>query len=294
MATAVIGVPGKPAGSLSNGGTRAYGRIIAQKRTSAHSGGRVLAEQRRNEVLRAIRCGTGVQTSLLAERFGVSEMTIRRDLDELAKRGLVQRVRGGALQPGSLRHEPPFAESTISRREEKEKVGRTAAELVRPGDTVIIDVGTTALQLARHLHGREGLTVVTNNLAVYEELVADETIDILLLGGLVRRNYRSLVGFLAEDSLRGIRADLCFLGISGIAEDGSLLDSTVEEIPAKRAMVAASKHVVLLADGAKFWGSGLGRVAGIDIVHTLVTTDDAPEERLDALVEAGIDVRIAT
>jgi len=155
-------------------------------------------------------------------------------------------------------------------------------------------VGGFALQLARHLHGREGLTVVTNNLAVYEELVADETIDILLLGGLVRRNYRSLVGFLTEDSLRGIRADLCFLGISGIAEDGSLLDSTVEEIPAKRAMVAASKHVVLLADGAKFWGSGLGRVAGIDIVHTLVTTDDAPEERLDALVEAGIDVRIAT
>lgn len=254
----------------------------------------MLAEQRRNEVLRAIRHGAHVQTSTLAERFGVSEMTIRRDFDELAKRGLVQRVRGGALEPGSLRHEPPFAESTTSRMAEKECVGRAAAVLVRPGDTIIVDVGTTALQLARHLHGRAGLTVVTNNLAVYEELVGDDGVDILLLGGMVRRNYRSLVGFLTEDSLRGIRADLCFLGISGISEDLTLLDSTVEEIPAKRAMVAASAHVVLLADGAKFYGSGLGRVAGIDVVHTVVTTADAPVERRRALSEAGIDVRIAT
>src|SRR5690606_21304466 len=128
----------------------------------------------------------------------------------------------------ALRHEPPFAESTTSRMAEKERVGRAAAELVHPGDTIIVDVGTTALQLARHLHGREGLTVVTNNLAVYEELVGDESIDILLLGGMVRRNYRSLVGFLTEDSLRGIRADLCFIGISGISEDLTLLDTTVE------------------------------------------------------------------
>lgn len=266
---------------------------IEQKRTSTNNEGEVLAEQRRNEVLRAIRGGSEVQTSTLASRFGVSEMTIRRDLDELARRGLVQRVRGGALKPGSLRHEPPFAESTTERVEQKDRVGAAAARMIRPGDTIIIDVGTTALQLARHLHGRQGLTVVTNNLAVYEELIADQAVDILLLGGMVRRNYRSLVGFLTEDSLRGIRADLAFIGISGISEDLDLLDSTVEEIPAKRAMVRASKHVVLLADGAKFWGSGLGRVDGIDIVDTLITTDDAPRDRLDALRAAGIEVRVA-
>ncbi|CAN5283808.1 MAG: DeoR/GlpR transcriptional regulator [Euzebyales bacterium] len=253
----------------------------------------MLTEQRRNEVLRAVRGGAGEQTSALAERFGVSEMTIRRDLDELAKRGLVQRVRGGALEPGCLRHEPPFHESTSSRMAEKERVGRAAARMVRPGDTVIIDVGTTALQLARYLHGREGLTVVTNNLAVYEELMPDEAIDILLLGGMVRRNYRSLVGFLTEDCLRGIRADLAFIGISGISDDLALLDSTVEEIPGKRAMVRASQHVVLLADGAKFWGAGLGRVAGVDILHTIVTTDDAPEDRIKALTELGVEVIVA-
>jgi DeoR/GlpR family transcriptional regulator of sugar metabolism len=253
----------------------------------------VLAEQRRQEVLNTVRSGQTVETATLAKRYGVSEMTIRRDLDELADRGLLRRVRGGAVQARSLRYEPPFDESWIERGDQKARVGRAAAELVGPGATIIIDIGTTALQLARHLHGRPGLTVVTNNLAVYEELVADEDVDILLLGGLVRRNYRSLVGFLTADSLQGIQADLAFIGTSGISDDLALLDTTAEEIPAKRAMLQAAKRVVLLADGAKFWGGGLGRVAGIDAVDVVVTTKDAPPERLAALRERNVDVRVA-
>jgi DeoR/GlpR family transcriptional regulator of sugar metabolism len=198
-----------------------------------------------------------------------------------------------APRPGALRYEPPFDQSSAQRQEQKARIGRAAAALVRPGDTIIIDIGTTALQLARNLHGRAGLTVVTNNLAVYEDLVGDDSIDILLLGGLVRRNYRSLVGYLTEDALRGIRADLAFVGISGISEDFALLDTTVEEIPAKRAMLLASRRVVLLADGEKFRGLGLGRVAGIDAVSTVVTSDDAPPERLAALRERGIEVLVA-
>lgn len=255
--------------------------------------GNVLAEQRRHAVLDAVRGGNGVQTSMLAERLGVSEMTIRRDLDDLARRGLVQRVRGGALQPGYLRHEPPFDESRMERCGEKERVGAAAAALVQPGDTVIIDIGTTALALARELHGREGLTVVTNNLAAYEELAADEAVDLMLLGGLVRRNYRSLIGFLTEDALAGIRADLAFIGISGISDDGVLLDTTVEEIPAKRAMLRAAQRVVLIADGGKFFGAGLGRVADIEAVDTLVTTADAPVERLEQVRAAGVHVIVA-
>ncbi|MGH2555559.1 MAG: DeoR/GlpR family DNA-binding transcription regulator [Actinomycetota bacterium] len=253
----------------------------------------MLAEQRRHQVLAAIRENNAVQTATLATRFGVSEVTIRRDLDDLANRGLIRRVRGGALRPGALRYEPPFDQSRIERAEQKRRVGRAAAKLVQPGDTVIIDIGTTALELSRNLHGHDGLTVVTNNLAVYEELVGDDSVDILLLGGMVRRNYRSLVGFLTEESLRGIRADLAFIGISGISDDLTLLDTTIEEIPAKRAMIEASRRVVLLADGTKFLGSGLGRVADIETIHVVVTTDDAPEERLDAVRDRGIEVRVA-
>ena len=253
----------------------------------------MLAEQRRHEIVQAAKAGEGLQTADLAKRFDVSEMTIRRDLDDLAERGLVQRVRGGALGGAPLRHEPPFAESDVDRRGEKERIGHMAAQLVGPGDTVLIDIGTTGLALARNLHGRQGLTVVTNNLAVYEELVSDEAIDLVLLGGLVRRNYRSLVGFLTEDALAGIRADIAFLGISGISADGTLLDTTVEEIPVKRVMASAAKQVVLLADGAKFWGSGLGRVGDIDVVDTLVTTSDAPSDTLERFAERGVEVLVA-
>jgi DeoR/GlpR family transcriptional regulator of sugar metabolism len=253
----------------------------------------VLAEQRRDQVLAAVRDNNAVQTAMLAARFGVSEVTIRRDLDELAERGLIHRVRGGALRPGALRYEPPFDQSRTEHAEEKRRVGGRAAGLVQPGDTVIIDIGTTALELARSLHGRDGLTVVTNNLAAYEELIGDDSVDILLLGGMVRRNYRSLVGFLTEESLRGIRADLAFIGISGISDELTLLDTTLEEIPAKRAMIAASNRVVLLAGGSKFRGSGLGRVANIESVHVLITTEDAPAERLEAVKERGIEVIIA-
>lgn len=262
-------------------------------RDVAGAGDQVLAEQRRHEVLEAVRGRTGVQTAALAERFGVSQMTIRRDLDELARRGLVQRVRGGALEAGFLRHEPPFDESCRDREEHKDRVGAAAAAMVEPGDTIIIDIGTTALALARHLHRREGLTVVTNNLAVYEELVDDEAVDLLLLGGLVRRNYRSLIGFLTEDALTGVRADTAFIGISGISPDGMLLDTTVEEIPAKRAMIRAASRVVLLADGAKFDSAGLGRVAGVDAVSAVVTTADAPDERVEQLRALGIEVVVA-
>jgi DeoR/GlpR family transcriptional regulator of sugar metabolism len=253
----------------------------------------VLAAERRDQILRIVRERQSVQTVDLAREMGVSEITIRRDLDELATEGLLRRVRGGALQPGRHRTEPPFEESRMERAAEKERVGIAAAKLVQPGDTVILDIGTTALQLARQLHGREGLTVITNNLVVYDELLPDEAIDLVLLGGLVRRNYRSLVGFLTQDSLAGVRADLAFIGISGISHDLMLLDTTVEEIPAKRAMLRSAKQVVLLADGAKFGGGGLGRVADISVVDLVITTADAPREQLDALAERGVEVTVA-
>jgi DeoR/GlpR family transcriptional regulator of sugar metabolism len=253
----------------------------------------VITEQRRDEVLRLVRERGAAQTSQLAVILGVSEVTIRRDLDELAELGLIRRVRGGAIPPGRHRAEPPFEQSRMDRAAEKERVGAAAAALVQPGDTVILDIGTTALQLARCLHGREGLTVVTNNLAVYEELRGDEAIDIVLLGGLVRRNYRSLVGFRTEDALGAIRADIAFLGTSGISEDLELYDTTLEEIPAKRVMLNAARFVVLLADGAKFGSGGLGRIADVSAIDRVVTTDDAPQAYLDLLADRGVEVTVA-
>ena len=247
---------------------------------------RILAAQRRRLILRAVRSGRGAEVVELAQRFDVSEMTVRRDLAHLAREGKLIRVHGGAV---SDREEPPFAEVAVERLHEKERIGRAAADLVRDGQTIMIDIGTTTLQLARQLRHRE-LTVVTSSLAVLEELEPCEGIELIALGGVVRRNYRSLVGVLAEDVLRQLTADVSFIGASGIRPDLAVMDSTMVEVPIKRGMIAAAERVVLLADAAKFSMGGIVRVCGAEELQAVVTdaADDEPAVR--ELVRAGVEV----
>jgi DeoR/GlpR family transcriptional regulator of sugar metabolism len=247
-----------------------------------------LPAQRRQAMLRAVRSGS-THVSELAESFGVSEMTVRRDLRELARDGKLERVRGGALHAGA---EPPFEETAVERFAAKNRIGAAAAALVADGDTVMIDIGTTTLQAAHHLHGRS-LIVVTTSLAVYEELLPDHGIELLLPGGSVRRNYRSLVGVLAEDSLRQLRADVLFLGTAGVDERLGVWDTTIVEVPIKRAMIAAAERVVLLADAAKFAMRGSVRVCAADAIDHVVTDGALPPEARAAIDEAGIGVTIA-
>jgi DeoR/GlpR family transcriptional regulator of sugar metabolism len=246
----------------------------------------VLAAQRRQLILQAVRSGRGAGVVELAQRFDVSEMTVRRDLAQLADQGMLTRVHGGAV---TTREEPPFAEIAVERLEEKERIGQAAAELVRDGQTIMVDIGTTTLQLARHLRDRE-LTVITSNLAVIDELLPFEGIELVSLGGVVRRNYRSLVGMLAEDSLRQLSADVAFLGASGIRRDLAVMDTTMVEVPIKRGMIAASERVVLLADAGKFSMGGVVRICGPDELDVVVTDADGDEPGVHELERLGVEV----
>jgi DeoR/GlpR family transcriptional regulator of sugar metabolism len=213
-------------------------------------------------------------------------MTVRRDLTQLAGEGKVIRVRGGAL---SDREEPPFAEIAVERLGAKERIGRAAAALVRDGDTLMIDIGTTTLQVARALRDRE-LTVITSSLAVLDELFPCEGIELVALGGVVRRNYRSLVGVLAEDALGQLTADVAFLGASGIRPDLSVMDTTMVEVPIKRGMIAGASRAVLLADAAKFAMGGIVRVCGAEELDGIVTDATDEEPAMQALERAGVEV----
>ena len=244
--------------------------------------------QRRKDILAAV--GTGaMHVSELAESFGVSEMTVRRDLRTLARDGKLERVRGGAVRASS---EPPFEQIAVERFEAKDRIGAAAAALVEDGQTVMIDIGTTTLQAARHLHGRD-ITVVTTSLAVYEELVPDPAIELVLPGGIVRRNYRSLVGVLAEDSLRQIKSDILFLGTSGVDVDMGVWDTTMVEVPIKRLMIAGAQEVVLIADTAKFAMTGMVRVCGPESIDHIVTDAPLPAACRSAVDAAGIEVTVA-
>src|SRR3954463_190071 len=247
----------------------------------------LLPAQRRQEILRAVRGGTA-HVADLAESFGVSEMTVRRDLSALARDGKLERVHGGAVGGG----EPGFAQTEVERFDVKDRMGAAAASLVEDGQTVMIDIGTSTLQLARHLHGKR-ITVVTTNLAVVEELLPDPDIELVLPGGIVRRNYRSLVGVLAEDSLRQLKSDIAFIGCSGVDAEMGVWDTTMVEVPIKRLMIAGADGTVLIADAAKFSMTGVVRVCGPESIDHVVTDAPLPAACRSAVDAAGIEVTVA-
>jgi DeoR/GlpR family transcriptional regulator of sugar metabolism len=183
----------------------------------------------------------------------------------------------------------PFLDVAAVRAEEKGRIAQKCAELVSDGETILLDIGTTAHQVARHLRGRS-LTVLTSSLAVVEELQEEEEIQLVVLGGMLRREYRSLVGFLTEDNLRQFNADRLFLGCSGVRPGGHVMDTTVVELPVKRAMIAASKQVILVADIGKFPGTGMARVCGPEELDVLVTNAPGEPATLAAMREAGVEV----
>lgn len=255
----------------------------------------MLAAERRRLVLQTMRSRHAVTVAELADQLHVSVMTIRRDLEALACEGMLTRVHGGAV-PAST--SPPsngirranFAENAVHHLIEKDRIGAAAAQLVRDGETILLDVGTTTLQLARHLRDRV-LTVITSNLAAYEELLDAPRIELLLLGGVVDRHYRSLGGLLAEESLRQVRADRAFLSASAIrASDLAVLDDTAVDLRLKRGMIAAASEVVLLADAEKFGQLRPVRVCGPHDLDVLITDHAAPRQVLLSFEDAGVRV----
>jgi DeoR/GlpR family transcriptional regulator of sugar metabolism len=247
----------------------------------------VLAQRRYELIMHILRAEGPVAVGVLAERLDVSQATIRRDLNRLARLDLLTRVRGGAAATTSL--EPSFVEVATGDQHARDAVARRAAELVEDGDVLLLDIGTTVHRLSTHLHGRP-LTVMTSNLAVYEELVPDPDIELILLGGVVRRNYKSLVGFLTEDCVRQVRAGRLFMGTSGVRSDGTVVDTTAVEVPGRRAMIASADQVVLVADESKFPGSGYATVCGPEVLDVVVTTERADPGTLETLRGSGVEV----
>lgn len=249
----------------------------------------MLTATRQAQIVRVLRQSGEVSVDGLAEQFGVSPSTIRRDLNALSADGLLRRVRGGgSVEPDAV----PFGEVAERSHCEKDRIAVRAAELVQDGDVVLMDIGTTTSLLAQRLRGKR-ITVLTSSLAVVDQLRDDEGVELVLLGGVLRRTYHSMVGILTEQALSQLRAHVCFMGTSGLRPDGQVMDTTGIEVPVKRAMIASAERTVLLADGTKYPGAGLLTVCGPDEIATLVTDDDADPGTLQAFKSAGTEVLLA-
>ncbi|WP_348786722.1 DeoR/GlpR family DNA-binding transcription regulator [Leifsonia sp. NPDC080035] len=257
----------------------------------------MILRERQNRIMTALRTDGAASVRDLAAALAVSESTIRRDLEILDRNGELTRTYGGAvLTPGATveDHGATAEEGAFDDARDvdlKWRMATAAAAMVTDGSVIILDIGTTTPLVARLLRGRD-ITVITSNLAVFDELRDDEAVRLVLLGGVVRRNYRTLVGSLAELALSQVSADIVFLSCTGVRSNGHVVDNMAVEAPIKQSMIAASDRVVLLASEAKFPGSGALRLCSLTDVDALVTTSGAPDETLALCRNAGGEVTV--
>jgi DeoR family transcriptional regulator, aga operon transcriptional repressor len=251
---------------------------------------------RRERMLAEIRDREFVRVGELSQRFGVSEVTVRGDLDSLAAKGKVHRVRGGAIPRLIPHQEQPFEDSVSSFAAEKVAIGQAAAALLEDGETVLIDVGTTAAATARAIAARTDLSdvvVFTNGLKTALELEpATPRLSVVVLGGTLRPLQHSLVDPLATLILEQISVKTVLLGCSGVDLAGGVTNINLPEAEVKKRMLAVASRKIVLADGSKIGRVEVARLCGIGDVDMVITGRSADQTVVETLRDGGCDVRV--
>jgi DeoR family fructose operon transcriptional repressor len=249
----------------------------------------MFAEERKTVIVSAINNGVPVKVGELSQKLGVSESTIRRDLQELEDNGLIQRTHGGAI---SVRtgFEPSFTDKEVVNLAEKQAIAEAAAKLIQDGEAVFLDAGTTTLEIARLLRERP-VTIVTNSMEVVQVFLDDSRVEVMLLGGVFRKATRSLVGYMANEMLKRMHFDKVFLAANAVSAEYGVATPNPAEAETKRQMVDSGHKVILVADHSKIGQRALCRICGLEEI-SLVLTDAGIEpedyETLKAVTEVGI------
>lgn len=265
--------------------------------SASASPGHVFARERQEHIARIVDEHRRVLVTNLAEQFGVSAVTIRKDLLVLEGEQRLVRTHGGAIARDHSRAELAFEIRERLQPDEKLRIGAVGAALVQDGDSLVMDASTTALSVARHLKARGGwsqLTVITNGLRLASELAGHPGIIVLMLGGRVRWEALSVVGQLGDGLFSRINVQRAFLGAAGFTIDSGLADATEEESQIKRAMVLAAREVIAIVDHTKWERAAFATFCATDEIGLVITDERAPVEMVRALADRGIDVRFAS
>ena len=238
----------------------------------------------------AVRATGRSSVAELAEATGASEMTIRRDLEVLADQGVLERYRGGARSLLLRGQEPPFALRAQDDLQAKQRIATEVAAMIADGESVVLDSGTTCLEVARALHHRR-LTVMPLSLHAANALVGAPQLTLLLPGGQPRPGELALTGPLTEASLSSLRFDTAILGCCGLTAADGLTAYDLADAAVKRAAIASSRRVIAVTEAAKLSRTALAFVTPASALHAVVTDQDAPDEETEALTAAGVTVR---
>ncbi|MCA1324113.1 DeoR/GlpR family DNA-binding transcription regulator [Herbaspirillum sp. alder98] len=248
----------------------------------------MLTSQRKKKTLEILASTGQVLAGDLAQAFGVSEDTIRRDLRELAAEGLLQRVHGGALPASSA--VAPFAQRRGLESSGKQQIGRAAAAMIEAGQIVFIDGGTTSAELVRHIPHTLAATVVTHSPTVAVALVDHPQIDVVMIGGKLYKHSIVNVGAAAIEAMSHINADLYFMGVTGVHLTAGLSTGDLEEAYVKRALAARAAETVVLASMEKLNAASAYAIGDITLARTIVVEPDAPGAFCSRLETLGVSV----
>ncbi len=248
--------------------------------------------ERHQHILNELKKKGYVNVSELSKALKVSSVTIRKDLKLLEDRNLLYRTHGSATPQNPYIAERPVNEKEKLQVEQKQRISRCADTLTEPHDSIILASGTTVNELARQITPREGLTVICASLIAAQNLTIHPEIEVIQLGGMIRKRSSSVVGPLAEKMLEGFNCNKLFIGVDGIDVEYGLTTTNAMEASLNKVMIEASHRVIVLADATKFGKRGFGRICGLERVDTIITDDSAPKNLMAACREKGVEVLV--
>jgi DeoR/GlpR family transcriptional regulator of sugar metabolism len=253
---------------------------------------------RRAVILEQLKNKGSITVAELCDEFQVSDMTVRRDLADMEKGGLLRRVHGGAVLGIGRSYEQAFVARSNHVPHLKEAIGRKAAELIVEGDSIAFDTGTTVLAVAKSLADKRNITVITSSLSIANTIASsynlENQIRLILTGGIVRAGELSMIGHFSEQLYKQVNVDKAFIGVAGIDIQSGITEYNLDDAMVKRAMIASAKQKIVVANASKFGNTMFTTVAALQDIDTIVTSHDAPQEYVEQLEAIGIEVIIAS
>lgn len=253
----------------------------------------IFTEERRQQIINLLRKQNRLTVKELTGLFEVTDVTIRRDFAELEKQGLLRRTYGGAIIPESTATEFSLAEREIKYLGEKKKIGRLAAQLIKDNETVMMDGGTTTLQVANNIKRKKNLVVVTNAVNIVIELKGSDEIETILIGGTLRKRGLVLVGPLADEALNKFRADKVILGMSALSVKEGLFTANPLEAKVKKTMISCGGELIAVADSSKIGKLAFVFIAATSAISKLVTDNKISPVDVKAFENQGVEVLVA-
>ncbi|WP_127836909.1 DeoR/GlpR family DNA-binding transcription regulator [Clostridium prolinivorans] len=249
----------------------------------------MFVEERQQKIAELLEQKRSIKVNELSAIFNVSESTIRRDLQDMEEKGLLKRTHGGAVGIKKTNFEPTFKEKEDEKHTEKSFIAKIAASLIEDGDTIILDSGTTTLEIAKCIEAKN-ITVITNSIDIASELSNKDDIELVVTGGNLRKITRAMVGHITENVLRNFRVDKAFIGANGISVEEGITTPNFIEAQTKKAMMNVANKVYIVSDSSKFNQVSFSVISPIRAVTAIITSKDLDEEIIKDFEDAGVEI----